>query len=184
MLDLAPNPYLEPIKGFISDLKTTKWIFPFIPQVLHLLITLFLILLLGILYATIGLISQISNSFWDLITGLGDRMNFSSPITSSFYALSISIYFVLFLPFFILQSPIWISGWVANKIGFKAFLILMLTLVVSFSIYYFQPDFSKSTINKIVHIHNIVKAEYFTSDTDSLNIIDESDFSSAEEVEK
>ncbi len=177
MLNLAPNPYLEPIKKFIGDLKETKWKFPFIPQFLHNLITILLLILLVILYFTVGLISQISNSFWDLIVGLGQKVTFSNPITSSFYALSISIYFILFLPFFIIQSPIWFSGWISSRIGFKAVLILLVTIGVSIGIYFYKPELPKETFQKVAAIHDSLKAEYFYSDVDSLKNMNESKIS-------
>ncbi len=170
MLDIAPNPYSEPIKKFIHDLKATKWKFPFILQLAHAFITIFLLFILFILYITIGIISQISNSFWDLITDLGQKMSYSNPIESSFYALSATIYFVLFLPFFFIQSPIWFSGWLSSKIGFRPFIVLIITILMSTSIYFFQPQLATNTLNKIIELQDSIRNEYFASD--SLDTID------------
>lgn len=165
MLEVVPNPYSDPIKKFISDIKATKWAFPFIPQLLHLIISIVFLLLLSILYVTIGLISQISNSFWDLIVGLCDKMSFSSPITSSFYAFSVTIYFILFLPFFIIQSPMWLGGWIASKIGFKPFIASIILLLLSAYIYFYQPEFASETADKMITFKKSFMNEYFPSDS-------------------
>lgn len=167
MLDIAPNPYLEPLKKFLHDLKVTRWTFPYLVQIMHSIITIFLLIILLILYVTIGIISQISNSFWDLISGFSQKMSFSNPIESSFYALSATLYFILFLPFFIIQSPIWASGWFASKIGFRPFIIILVLATVSLGIYHFQPSLASDTISTIVEIQDSIKSEYFTSDTTS-----------------
>jgi len=165
MLNIASNPYSEPIKKFIHDLKVTEWKFPFILQVAHAVITSILLLLLLVFYVTIGIISQISNSFWNLITGLGDKMSFSNPIESSFYALSATIYFFIFLPFFIVQSPIWLGGWFASKIGFRPFIIILVTLLLSVGLFFFQPRLATSALEKIINVQNSIRSQYFASDT-------------------
>ena len=116
MLNISPNPFTEPLKKFIQDIRSTKWAFPYLLQIFHLLITISLIIILGVFYLTIGLVSQISNSFWDVIVNNGDRMSFSNPIPSLFYAVSLVIYFLIFLPFFIIQSPFWLGGWITESI--------------------------------------------------------------------
>ena len=171
MLDIAINPYSEPIKKFWNDLKITKWKFPFILQSVHAIITLFLLIVLLILYVTIGIISQISNSFWDLISGLSQKMSFSNPIESSFYALSATIYFILFLPFFIIQSPIWVSGWFSSRIGFKPFIALLLIFLFSTGVYLYKPQIINEAINEVISFQEYVKSEYFAAD--SVNISNE-----------
>lgn len=165
MLDIAPNPYAEPIKKFIHDLKVTEWKFPFILQTFHALISILLLILLFILYSTIGIISQISNSFWALINGLGEKMSFSKPIESSFYAISATVYFIIFLPFFIIQSPIWIFGWFSSKIGLKPFIIIIVCLFLTSYILLYQPKFPTETFDKIIDLHDSIKTEYFASDS-------------------
>ncbi|MCW8848580.1 MAG: hypothetical protein OQJ81_01275, partial [Melioribacteraceae bacterium] len=131
----------------------------------HSIITLVLFLILVILYATVGFISQISNTFWDYLTDLGQKMSFSTPIQSLFYALSATVYFVLFLPFFVFQFPFWFSGWVTSKIGFKLFLILLITFTSSAILYYFNPNIAQESISRISQFHDSIKTEYFASDS-------------------
>lgn len=177
MLDIVTNPLKDPIKKLLEDLKSTEWKFPYLLQTFHFLITLVLLLILFILYITVGVISQIANSFWNILTGMGERMSFSNPISSLFYAVSSLIYFLLFLPFFLLQSPFWISGWITSKIGFKPFIIIIIVFLISVGIYFFQPEFSHSVLAKVVSYHDSIKHEYFPPD--SLNITVENNIESA-----
>jgi hypothetical protein len=169
MLDIAINPYSEPLKKFWNDLKITKWKFPYILQLVYAIITVLLLTLLLILYLTIGIVSQISNSFWDLIAGFVQKMSFSIPITSSFYALSATIYFILFLPFFIIQSPIWLSGWFSSKIGIKPFIALLMVSLLSAVVYFYKPQIANDAINEIIIFQEFVKSEYFSSDSVSIS---------------
>lgn len=170
MLEVVTNPLKDPIKKLFDDLKSTIWNFPYLLQTFHFLITVVLLFILFILYITVGVISQIANSFWNILTGMGERMSFSNPISSLFYAISALIYFLLFLPFFLLQSPFWISGWITSKIGLKPYILIILTFLISAGVYFFQPDFSKSVLAKVVSYHDSIKHEYFMSDSVSITI--------------
>jgi hypothetical protein len=165
MLDISPNPFADPIKNFIKDLRATKWQFPYILQAIHSAISAILLIILLVLYATVGIVAQISNSFWDLITGIGQKMSFSSPIESSFYAISATIYFIIFLPFFILQLPIWFGGWFASKIGIKPLIIILGAVIIGIGVYFFVPQLPTKTIAQIVKIQDSIKKEYFSNDS-------------------
>ena len=165
MLDVATNPYADTLKKFFADFRNIKWKFPFLLELVHAIINLVLLVVLIILYTTVGFISQISNTFWDYLTGLGQKMSFSIPIQSLFYALSATVYFLLFLPFFIFQFPFWLSGWVTSKIGFKLFLILLITFTTSAVLYYFNPNIAQESISRISLLHDSIKTEYFPSDS-------------------
>ncbi len=165
MLNIAVNPYSEILKTLLSDFRAIKWEFPFILQTIHSLITFVLLFVLLILYATLGFISQISNTFWDYLVSIGNKMSYSNPIQTVFHAISATLYFVLFLPFFIIQIPFWFSGWLTAKIGFRAFIILLITFLTTFAIYFLKPDIAKSSFNEVAKIHESLKVKYFGSDS-------------------
>lgn len=169
MLKIAVNPYSEILKSLVSDYKTIKWKFPYILQTIHSVITFILLTILLLLYGTVGFISQISNTFWDYLVSIGKKMSYSSPIQTVFYALSATIYFILFLPFFLIQIPFWFSGWLTAKIGFKAFLILLVTILTTFAIYFLKPEIAKSSFNEIAKIHESLRVKYFGSDSLKIN---------------
>ena len=165
MLNVAINPYADTLKKFFAEFRNIKWKFPFILQIIHSIINIILLLILVVLYTTIGFISQISNTFWDYLTGLGQKMSFSTPIQSLLYALSATVYFLLFLPFYLFQLPFWFSGWLTSKIGFRLFLILVLTFTSSGILFYFNPNIGQESMNRISLLHDSIKTQYFTSDS-------------------
>lgn len=165
MLKVAVNPYSEILKTLLSDFRAIKWEFPFILQTIHSLITFVLLFILLVLYVTIGFVSQISNTFWDYLVSIGKKMNYSSPIQTVFHALTVTLYFIIFLPFFIIQIPFWFSGWLTAKIGFKAFIILLITILTTFALYFLEPEMAKSSFTEVVKIQESLKAKYFGSDS-------------------
>jgi len=173
MLDIAPNPYADPIKKFFGDLTSIEWKIPFLVQIVHSLITILILTILFFLYLTFGIVSQISTTFWDLIVGMGDRMNFAHPIESIAYAIATIIYFVLFLPFFILQSPIWLGGWFTSKIGFKPFITILTIIIITTLTYLYYPKIGAEAIGKISQIKSTLISEYGTSDSVQTEIMSE-----------
>ncbi len=165
MLEVASNPYKDPIIKFIGDIRVIDWKFPFLVQLAHALITIFILLIVLVLYLTVGIISQVSETFWDLIVGMGERISFSHPIESTAYVIATIIYFLLFLPFFILQLPIWFSGWMASKIGFKPFITLLLIAVTTGILYYYNPNIASDTYDKIIGFKSSVITEYSSKDS-------------------
>ncbi|MDX1699956.1 MAG: hypothetical protein R3250_05015 [Melioribacteraceae bacterium] len=170
MLDVAPNPYSEPLQKIITDLKATKWKLPFILPIVHAAISIFLIFVLLILYITLGFVSQVSNSFWRVVAGQGQKMSFSAPLSSFYYAISATVFFIIFLPFFVIQSPFWMSGWLASKIGFKLFITLIILTISVAALFYFQPEMVDSAIDKVSGAANKLMSEFFPSDTLNVQI--------------
>ena len=71
MLVISTNPLKDPILKLLGDLKSTQWQFPYLLQSFHLIITVFLLTILLTLYVTVGVLSQIANSFWNVISATG-----------------------------------------------------------------------------------------------------------------
>lgn len=61
------NPDYGPIKHISAQLSLIEWRFPFLAQVLVLITSCIVLLILAVLYITVGLISQISTIFSCLI---------------------------------------------------------------------------------------------------------------------
>lgn len=150
MLIVENNPYAEPIGKFLDELKNTNWDFPYLPQIIHSIVICLILLILFFLYLTVGIISQISSTFWNLIVQTGEKIDLNKPIESSAYAIAIGVYFILFLPFFLFQFPFWLLGWFVSKIGFKTFVVLMFIITTILLLFYFSPSLStkfKSLLN-------------------------------------
>lgn len=168
MLEVTQNPFTDPIKKIIDDLKSTKWKIPFILPLLHAVISLVLLFVLVILFLTLGFVSQVSNSFWKVLTGQGNKMSFSQPLTSFYYAISSAVFFIIFLPFFIVQSPFWFSGWLTSKIGFKPFIFLLILGMAGLYLFQFEPEIADAAVSKVTEYSLKIGAQFFSSDT--LNI--------------
>ena len=137
---MGDNPYSEPIIKFYSELISIKWGFPYVPHAIQSIVLLLVIFILICLYMTIGVISQISSIFWNLIIAASQKIDIEAPIESSAYAIAIGIYFILFLPFFLVQFPFWLLGWFISKIGFKSFIfIIFLIMVLIIGYCYYNP---------------------------------------------
>lgn len=101
------NPYGAPLREFMNEIKNIKPEFPFIPNIIQFSILIFLIILNSVLYPTIGVISQIRDSIWNLIEYSKNKMDTPSVTSSeSFsYLIAIFIYLIFISPFDIIEFP-------------------------------------------------------------------------------
>ena len=95
----------------------------------------------------------------------------AASITQSSTGIGFGLVLMALLPFFIIQSPIWLSGWFSSKIGFKPFITLLLIFMLGVGIYFFKPQIASDALNKVISVKDFIKTEYFASD--SLNITNE-----------
>jgi hypothetical protein len=133
------NPYFRPIKNLAQNIRDIQWEFPFIPQIIQLLVLLFVLVVLCILFITIGIVSQISQLFWNLIVDTQTQLQEGSALEKSAYAIAAGVYFTLFLPFWLIQSPFWFIGWIWQKLGFIG-LILTFLFIGVFYIWVTHPS--------------------------------------------
>jgi hypothetical protein len=131
-LIVEKNPYAEPINKFIEELKNINWEFPYVPQFINVIVIILILIILSVLFITIGVVSQISSSFWNLVVQTGQKIKTDNPVQSSAYAIAIGIYFLLFLPPFLIQLPFWLIGFIISQIGFKPFLwvVVIISLII------------------------------------------------------
>ena len=77
------NPYYRPIAGFARNIVEIEWRFPFLPSLIQAGIIGVVIIILCCLYATIGIASQISNTFVILIEDAARRVRHGSSVEKS-----------------------------------------------------------------------------------------------------
>jgi hypothetical protein len=105
------NPYRQPLRTFVADIRSLDWSFPFVAAAIQLIVLLVLVVLCGILYCTIGVASHISSTFWRLIIDSRRRLGQeASAVEKSAYAVATILFFLVFLPFFVVQFPFWLLG--------------------------------------------------------------------------
>jgi len=120
------NPYYRPIVGFAHNIWEIRWQFPYVPNLIQAGIISAVILILCCLYATVGIASQISNTFLVLIEDASRRIHHGSSIEKSAYVVAIGIYLTLFVPFWLVQSPFQFLGWCWGRFGMLTFMIIVI----------------------------------------------------------
>src|SRR2546425_1068822 len=58
---IAANPYSRPIGKICGQMASVPWTFPFFPQLIQLAVLALVLCLFGVLYITIGIVSQIKD---------------------------------------------------------------------------------------------------------------------------
>jgi hypothetical protein len=130
------NPYARPIKEFCNEIATIKWSFPFFHQGIQVVVSLFVIFIIGILYITVGVASQICGLFWRLTLNAARQAKNSSTIEKSAYVIATGVYLVCFFPFWFVQFPFWLVGWAWEIFGYYTIVIFMALLIFVF----IRPD--------------------------------------------
>jgi len=105
------NPFGKPILSSLSTLTQIGWKFPYIANLISVVITLVIVAILALLFISIGIATQISGMFVSLMAQASKDAREADAIEKSGYVVSIGIYFLLFLPFWLIQLPFQLIGW-------------------------------------------------------------------------
>lgn len=130
MASLSENQYKIPILDLWEEIKHTEWCAPFLPQVLKVIVIGVILLLLSVMYLTIGEISQLSGLLLNLMSETGKNIKSDSFINASAYAITYAVYLVLFIPLWIIQAPFLLLGCVYHKSKLLYILLLMLIVII------------------------------------------------------
>jgi len=122
---LLDNPYYRPIAKFLGSFRAVNWGFPFIPGLVNGVVLVLIIAILCVLYASVGIASQISTSFVGLIADARCQLREGSSVEKSAYTVAIGIYFVLLLPFWMVQFPFQVLGSLWERNGLLAIALLI-----------------------------------------------------------
>ena len=134
------NPYHEPIRSFVGQLRSISMSPPWIPQLVQAIVLVFLILVFSCLYPTIGIVDQIYNMFRSLMQQSRDSMKPRAAVENSAYAVSIGVYFVLSLPFLIVLLPFRFVGAVLNYAPFGGAFVLIVIATLLW-LFFFHSDY-------------------------------------------
>jgi uncharacterized membrane protein len=99
------NPYLRPIKNVVRQMKAVPFPVPYVPQIIQLAVLAIVLLVFACLFITIGLVSQIAGVFRGLTLDTQKHLREGSAVERSAQAVSIGIYSLLFVPFWLIQLP-------------------------------------------------------------------------------
>jgi hypothetical protein len=88
--------------------------------------------LFGVLFITIGVVTQATGVFRGLILDTQKHLREGSTVERSAQAISIGIYWLLFLPFWMIQFPFSLIGSIWSSRRLSALLTLTLLLAVAY----------------------------------------------------
>jgi len=131
---IPPNPYLRPIKHIVRQMQGVPLPFPYLPQLLQLAVLTSVLALFGILFITIGVVTQAAGVFRGLILDTQKHLRDGSTVERSAQAISIGVYSLLFLPFWMIQLPFSLVGSIWSSRRLSALLTLTLLLAVAYAL--------------------------------------------------
>jgi lycopene cyclase domain-containing protein len=113
----SENPYRKPILGHCRRLHSIRWAMPFLPQAVIALALLVILCALLALYVTIGIAAQISEMCLLLMADARQQFGQTAAVEKSAYVVAILVYALLFIPFWLVQTPILLIGWGIEKLA-------------------------------------------------------------------
>ena len=134
---IPTNPYLRPISNVVRQMKAVPFPFPYVPQLVQLIVLSSVLLLFAALFITIGLVSQIAGVFRGLILEARKHLREGSAVERSAQAVSIGIFWVLFVPFWLVQLPFSLIGllWNSHRMGALATTAVLLSIIYAITLY-------------------------------------------------
>jgi hypothetical protein len=146
---LIANPFRQPMRAFLADIRSLDWSFPCVASGIQLLVLLVLVLLCGLLYCTIGVASHVSNTFWRLIVDSRQRIRQeASSVEKSAYAVATGLFFLVFLPFFLIQFPFWLLGSLWHQLGNPMAIFVMMAVLGIGAWLWWSPETLHQLVNQ------------------------------------
>jgi hypothetical protein len=116
---LPENPYSSPAKNAWNDLRSIKYVTPWIPFVVEAVVLVVLLIVFSLLYITVGIVSQIHQILMAKAEEVkGFLPEAISNVQKSAWTISLGIYYVLAAPFWVFQFPFHYLGWAGHRSRF------------------------------------------------------------------
>jgi DNA-directed RNA polymerase subunit RPC12/RpoP len=134
---IPTNPYLRPINNIVRQMKAVPFPFPYVPQIVQLTVLTSVLLLFAALFSSIGLISQIAVVLRGLIVDAQKHLREGSAVERSAQAVSIGIFSLLFVPFWLVQLPFSLIGslWSSHRLGALVTTAALLSIIYAITVY-------------------------------------------------
>ena len=129
---IPQNPCLPPIKNIVRQMKGVPLPFPYLPQLIQLAVLTSVLALFGVLFITIGVVTQAAGVFRGLILDTQKHLRQGSTVERSARAISIRIYSLLFLPFWMIRLPFSLVGSIWSSRRLSALLTVALLLSIAY----------------------------------------------------
>ncbi len=126
------NPFTSPIKTIAGKIVAIRWCMPFLPQVIQLLVQSIIIIILSLLYCTIGIVFNCYSVFCSLLSDTRAEFKNSDLVGKSAYALMAGVYLLLAAPCFLIVMPFMVLGMFWERMSWfgLALYVLIITIVV------------------------------------------------------
>lgn len=111
------NPFASPITAIARKIGSITWRMPFLPQTIQLLVQSFVLLVLCLLFCTIGIVFNCYSIFCKLLAGTREEFNGSDLVGKSAYALMAGIYLILAAPCWVIVAPFMLLGWCWDRMS-------------------------------------------------------------------
>ena len=129
------NPFSTPIIGIFNEIRGIPWgILHFIPQIIQFLVLSIVLIVLCVLYCTIGIVFNCYSIFRSLLLETCNEFKDSDLIGKSAYAVMAGIYLLFYVPCVVILLPFFILGWFWGRmqwLGLALFAVLVASLVVA-----------------------------------------------------
>ena len=123
------NPYSRPIAKIMQQMRAIPITFPYFPGLIGIAVSSLVLVILGILFLSVGLAAQVCGVFEGLIHDAQKQMREGSAVERSAQAIAICLYLLFILPFWIVQFPFLFIGSLWSFSRFGSFLSLLLLTI-------------------------------------------------------
>jgi magnesium-transporting ATPase (P-type) len=124
------NPFSQPIRNLEREIVGMQWQFPYFGQVVQLLAILLATAICVLLYCTVGVVAQISQSFRRLIGETHRQMQGASLLEKSAFGIAVLVYCLVYLPAFVVQIPFLVAGWLWARLGSLMTLLMLAAIAL------------------------------------------------------
>ncbi len=136
---LSLNPFNRPLRQLLANMTNIQWRPPYFPQVIEAAALGFVIVIMVILYLTIGIASQILSIFQGLMLDASREIKTGSLVEKSAYAIATGIYLILWVPFWLVLLPFAALGWTWKHLRYFG-LVLVAIVVITCIVLVRSPD--------------------------------------------
>lgn len=113
--DSPKNPFGAAISNYWKSIKNITFDRPYVPSIIYLLISIFVIALLSIFYLTVGVATQILLLLWYAAIDSFSNMQETKNIIETFsYGVAAGIFIMVSIPFAIIVFPPALVGWIVD----------------------------------------------------------------------
>lgn len=123
---IPSNPYSRPIATIMRQMRAVPIAFPYFPQLIQIVVLSLVLAILAMLFLSVGLAAQVCGVFEGLIIDAQKQMREGSAVERSAQAISICLYLLFILPFWVVQFPFSFIGSLWSSYRFGSFFILLL----------------------------------------------------------